>query len=656
MSLATGLTFWDAMLPGLVIGLLMFAILPWVNRDNVIARGLLIGGCLAIIWRYLLWRIFHTLPPVDASMDFAVGVVFLVVEVLCAIGTSISMIALTRTRSRTSDADRNMQWLERLPHPPLVDVLICTYNEDEEILERTIIGAQALDYDNLRLWVCDDGRRPWLKDLCERLQCGYLTRRDNAHAKAGNINSALRHLASLARPPDFVAILDADFVVQPKFLRRVLALMKDESVGIVQTPQHFFNPDPIQSNLAIAKTWPDEQRYFFDVLMASKDAWGGAFCCGTSSLIRAAPLMRIGGFPTDSVTEDYLLTLRLKEAGYITIYLNEELSLGLAPEGLKEYVTQRSRWCLGFMQIIRGSSSPLRVSNRLSLVDRIFLIETFLYWSTTYLFRLLCLIVPPAYLLFNVQAVHAHVTEAIGYVVPYLVTQMTFIVWVSRGRVLPILGDISQLLGATDMVRSALSGLVNPVGHKFKVTAKGGDRSSKSVQWLMLGTFAGYFLFTAVGILWAYSIDASHPLADASAVALFWSWYNLVILTLACFVAIEDSQRRNAARFQSDKTFKVEALGRAADFRVFDISVSGIAFLGQSPAPLNSGVSVTVGTLSVDGVIVRASENSFAVHFAHSKGTRAHLIRHVFSGRYRNAIDQVKIGDVALGVVSRLWR
>src|SRR5205085_7880328 len=138
-------------------------------------------------------------------------------------GTSISLVALTRTRSRTFDADRNMQWLERLPDRPLVDVLICTYNEDEEILERTIIGAQALDYDNFRLWVCDDGRRPWLKVLCERLQCGYLTRTDNAHAKAGNINSALQHLAALPQRPDFISILDADFVVQPRFLRRVLA-------------------------------------------------------------------------------------------------------------------------------------------------------------------------------------------------------------------------------------------------------------------------------------------------------------------------------------------------------------------------------------------------------------------------------------------------
>ncbi|MCV4777011.1 hypothetical protein OFM21_30000, partial [Escherichia coli] len=88
------------------------------------------------------------------------------------------------------------------------------------------------------------------------------------------------------------------------------------SVGVVQTPQHFFNPDPIQSNLSLARVWPDEQRFFFDIVMPSKDAWGGAFCCGTSSILRFEPLMRVGGFPTDSVTEDYLVSLRLNEIGY----------------------------------------------------------------------------------------------------------------------------------------------------------------------------------------------------------------------------------------------------------------------------------------------------------------------------------------------------
>ena len=127
--------------------------------------------------------------------------------------------------------------------------------------------------------------------------------------------------------------------------------------------------------------------------MPSKDAWDGAFCCGTSSVLRFAPLVRIGGFPTDSVTEDYLASLRLKEIGYRTVYLNEALSLGLAPEGLKEYVSQRARWALGFMQICRGPSGPLSDKVDTTLTDRIMLSETFLHWSATHMFRLLALIV-----------------------------------------------------------------------------------------------------------------------------------------------------------------------------------------------------------------------------------------------------------------------
>jgi cellulose synthase (UDP-forming) len=84
--------------------------------------------------------------------------------------------------------------------------------------------------------------------------------------------------------------------------------------------------DPIQGNLALSGVWPDEQRYFFDVLMASKDAWDAAFCCGTSSVIRFDPLMQIGGFPTDSVTEDYLATLRLREIG-LSDHLSERTAI-----------------------------------------------------------------------------------------------------------------------------------------------------------------------------------------------------------------------------------------------------------------------------------------------------------------------------------------
>ena len=120
----------------------------------------------------------------------------------------------------------------------------------------------------------------WLEALCQRLGSGYLTRPDNAHAKAGNINNGLRHVASLAEPPDFISILDADFVPMPQFLRRALSLFREGDVGIVQTPQHFINPDPLQTNLSMARVWPDEQRYFFDVVMAVEG------CVGRRLLLR----------------------------------------------------------------------------------------------------------------------------------------------------------------------------------------------------------------------------------------------------------------------------------------------------------------------------------------------------------------------------------
>jgi cellulose synthase (UDP-forming) len=656
MSYATGLTFWDALLPGLLVALIAAAVLPLLDRDRHIWRTIVVSFCLAMMWRYLAWRVLYTLPPAGFTTDFTVGLLFICIELLSAIGATISLVILTRTRSRSSDVNHNLAWLGSLPRKPLVDVLICTYNEDESILERTIIGAQALDYDNFRLWVCDDGRRAWLETLCQRLKCGYITREDNTHAKAGNINNAWRYVSSLEEPSDFIAVLDADFVVQPAFLTRCVALTKDKQVGVVQTPQTFFNPDPIQSNLSIAHLWPDEQRYFFDVLMPSKDAWGMAFCCGTSSLIRCSALAELGGFPTDSVTEDYLLTIRLKECGYQTIYLNEELSLGLAPEGLKEYIVQRSRWCLGFMQIVRGRSGPFRLDNKLSLPDRLMLIDTFLHWSTTFTFRLCCLVVPILYLLFDIQAVYAHPTEIISYVLPFLVIQTAFTAWVTGGRVLPVLYDVSQLLVASAIVRSTIAGLMRPSGHKFKVTAKGGDRAAKLVQWSLLRVFLGFVALTAAGILWTFIIDDSRPLADATAVSLFWSWYNLLVLVLVCVATIEEPQRRKSVRFKTDDFFEITTPDKSLRLRASDVSISGIGFIGPSPLPRGSNVTVQIDGVAVPGIVVRTLTNLFGIRFRHSEESRAHLIRHMFSGRYHPSVAVIEPGTVTAGILARLGR
>jgi cellulose synthase (UDP-forming) len=656
MTYASGITYWEAFLPGVVMALLAAAVLPWLNRDNIIVRGAAIGVCVAVTWRYLYWRLCETLPPAGLTWDFATGATFMTVETLTILGATASLLFLTRARHRSADVDRNQAWLKALAQPPRVDVLICTYNEEEQILERTIIGAKTIDYPNYRVWVCDDGRRAWLEALCERHGCRYLTRCDNAHAKAGNINNALAHLNGLVDPPDFISILDADFVAKPQFLTRTLSLMCEEDVGVVQTPQHFLNPDPIQTNLSMERVWPDEQRFFFDVVMPSKDAWGGAFCCGTSSLIRFAPLIEIGGFPTDSVTEDYLLSLRLKEIGYRTVYLNEVLSTGLAPEGLKEYITQRSRWALGFMQICRSRSGPLSRRARITLIDRIMLVETFLHWSATHLFRLFGLVIPALYLLFDIQAVHASVTDAVSYVFPYFITTIAIMCWMTRGRVLPILIDLSQLLSAADIVKSVTMGLVKPKGHKFRVTAKGGDRSSRFVQWPMLRVFLIFLGLTVAGIVAAFAIDDSRPLADASALALFWSWYNIILLTLACFVCIEAPQRRNGERYASNELALLTAGGKTMYLHVGDISMSGMRLMGTAPAPVGSSVTIHFNGLDTSATIARVYLDSFGVRFEASPQNRASLIRHIYCGTYSAAVEAIHPSRVAAAVIDRVLR
>ncbi len=656
MTTATGMSYWDSFAPGLGLILLAIAILPWLDRYNTFARTIAISICIVLGWRYMLWRIFDTLPPVGLTLDFIVGVIFTTVEMLSMLGASIAYFFLTRTINRSKQADENIPWLRSLPTPPLVDVLICTYNEEEGILERTIIGALGIDYPNYRLWVCDDGRRPWLKQLCQDHGCGYITRDDNEHAKAGNINSALRYLSTLPVRPDFVSILDADFIAKSQLLTRALALMREPDVGCVQTPQHFYNPDPIQKNLNLSHVWPDEQRYFFDVVMASKDAWGNAFCCGTSSLLRFAPLMQIKKFPTSSVTEDYLVSLRLSEIGYRTVYLNEPLSLGLAPEGLKEYVSQRSRWALGFMQICRGPNGPFSLSSGAPLHTRVALLETFLYWSATHMFRILCILIPSSFLLFGIQAVYAHLPYAIGYLFPYLAAEMAVMTWLTQGRILPVMADLSQMLVANDIAKSVIVGLFKPKGHKFEVTAKGGDRETQFIQWPMLRVFLAYLALNAGGVLWAFVLDPNLRLTDASTIALYWSWYNIILLVLACFVCIEAPQVRHGERFRGEGKATVTIEGRSVVCPVLDISISGMRLGGSLPGAHGTPVRVSFDGLEVDAELVRAYEDSFAIEFVQSKEARHRLIRHVYGGKYGGKLPQISPKEVAAAMINRVFR
>ena len=645
----------QAVAPALIAGAFLYAAFQWLPTTWRPLRALVTLLCVLLMGRYLLWRYQYTLPPMSEPVNWIAGWLFIIIETLALASAAIGLLFLSRVRDRSAEADVHEGWERGGGKSPLIDVLICTYNEEQRIVERTIIGAIGMDYPSYRVWVLDDGKRPWLAKLCRDLGAGYIARPDNTHAKAGNINHALGVLAELPEPPQFVSILDADFVPTERFLSRAMALFHDPDVGVVQTPQHFINPDPIQTNLAVAGTWPDEQRFFFDIVMPAKDAWGCAFCCGTSSIIRFDGLRAIGGFPTDSVTEDYLLTLRLKETGLTTAYLNEPLTFGLAPEGLKEYVTQRGRWCLGFMQIVRGRSGPFS-SRRLGFVDRLSLTETFLNWSFVYLYKFAGILVPVMYLLLGIKAVQVSLLDMLAVFLPFYAVQAQAMGWLSRGRVVPILTDVAQLLTAPAALKAVAIGLLRPKGQKFSVTAKGGDRSVRFLEWPLLRIFLSLLILSLVSVLVSFTLSNGFMTVNESALALVWSWYNIATLALLCIICIEQPRRRRAGRFPTDYIAAVFIDGERRSFRMRDVSVSGAQFAGNVGAAPGTHVLVRVGSAHVPASIVRAGSESFAVRFDQSLRARIVLVRHIYSGIQDRAIRQVQSAPLMLALFRRVMK
>jgi cellulose synthase (UDP-forming) len=176
------------------------------------------------------------------------------------------------------------------------------------------------------------------------------------------------------------------------------------------------------------------------------------------------------------------------------------------------------------------------------------------------------------------------------------------------------------------------------------------------VQWPILRIFLFYLGLTVASVLWAFAVDDSRPLAAASGMALVWSWYNIILLTLACFVCIEVSQRRGGERFSSGELAILTAGGETLYLRASDISVSGMRLIGKAPAPVGTSIAIRFNALEMGATISRHYPDSFAVQFQSSQQVRVSLVRHIYCGSYSAAVGAIRPAGVATAVVSRLFR
>lgn len=272
--------------------------------------------------------------------------------------------------------------LRRVSTPP-VDVFVPVYDEPVDVIEPTVRAARDMDGDP-HVWLLDDGKRDELERLAADLGVGYLRRDGNEGAKAGNINHALARTDA-----PFVAVLDSDHVARPHFLTETIPHVSEPDVAFAQTPQYYANTD---EHPVAAASW-GQQALFFGPIAVGKDACDSMFCCGTNVVFRRDALESVGGFPTESVTEDFELSIGLHERGWRSVYVPEVLAVGLGPIDMAGYVGQQLRWAKGCLsalpRIVRSKLSPGRRLQYL-LSSGFFLTGwTFLVYMLMPVFRLL---------------------------------------------------------------------------------------------------------------------------------------------------------------------------------------------------------------------------------------------------------------------------
>ncbi|MGF1675792.1 MAG: glycosyltransferase, partial [Rivularia sp. (in: cyanobacteria)] len=530
------------LVPTVALLLTVLIIMKISPQPRIWSRRLVVGILLILTGRYVLWRSLSTLnlnTPLNGA--FSLGLFFL--EMLILFSATIQLFLMLNVKEHRHDADRKSIAVIEGNFHPSVDILIPTYNEPTFILRRTIIGCQALEYDNKTIYLLDDTRRPEMQALAEELGCEYITRADNRHAKAGNLNHAFTKIDG-----ELIVVFDADFIPTKNFLTRTVGFFQDEQIALVQTPQSFYNADPIAHNLGLENVVTPEEEVFYRQIQPIKDSAGSVVCAGTSFVLRRSALEKTGGFVTESLSEDYFTGINLSAKGYKLIYLDEKLSAGLAAENIGAHATQRIRWAQGTLQAFFIKSNPLTIRG-LKPLQRLAHLEGLLNWFGS-ISRVGFLLMPLAYSFLGIIPVQATVEEALYFLLPFYLTQLTVFSWLNSHSRSAILSEIYSIALAFPLALTVIKVMLNPFSKGFKVTPKGNANNKFYFNWNLAIPLIILFIGNAISLwrnlgmclalLWQQT-TTPEIVQHFQGLDLGWIWsiYNLLLIGIALLILLD---------------------------------------------------------------------------------------------------------------------
>lgn len=463
--------------------------------------------------RYIWWRYTSTVN-FDVPLDALFSVILLIAETyswLVLILGYIQTAMPLRRPPATLPADTS-QW-------PVVDLMIPTYNEDLSVVAPTVYAALGIDWpkDKLRIHLLDDGRRESFREFAHEVGINYIIRANGKHAKAGNLNHALGKTDG-----ELVAIFDCDHIPTRSFLQLTVGwFLKDPKLALVQTPHHFFSPDPFERNLGHYQKQPSENTLFYGLVQDGNDLWNAAFFCGSCAVLRRSAIESIGGFAVETVTEDAHTALRLHRKGYNSAYLRIPQAAGLATESLSAHIGQRIRWARGMVQIFR-MDNPL-TGKGLSIFQRICYSNAMLHFMAG-IPRIIYLTAPLAFLFFHAYIVYASALAIMLYVLPHMAHAMITNSHMQGSYRRTFWGEIYETVLAWYIARPTTVALFAPKKGTFNVTAKGGLVEKQYFDWDISHPYIALALLNIAGLGFGIWRLIAGPADEIMTVLITMAW------------------------------------------------------------------------------------------------------------------------------------
>lgn len=543
---------------------------------------------------YITWRIFFTIPLEYGVVAFIFGILLIVSE---GIGV---LEAFSHYRDLSKKKIPKLPEIPKEDYPE-VDIFIATHNEPENIIYRTVNGCLNMEYPNkekIHIHICDDGNREEIRNLAKRLDVNCVQLVDNKHAKAGNINNAMKKTKA-----PLIVTFDADMIPRRKFLMETvpyffLPKMKEENgtwiykekdeidenekIGFIQTPQCFFNPDLFQYNLYSEKEIPNEQNYFFREVNVGRNRNNSPIYAGSNTVISREALEAVGGIVQGNITEDFATGIKIQELGYSCYAIDKALANGMAPTDFKSLIKQRERWGRGCVQSLRSFKF---IFSKLPIGSKISYLTCLLYWWTFFR-RLIYILSPILYSVFGLVIVKCNLKELIFIWLPsYILYNITLKKLSSNIRNQKWSNIVDTILFPY-MILPVFLESIGVKLKKFNVTKKEAIKS-KNTEFKYVIPQLILSVATIIGIIFSLKeLIISKNIGIV--IIIYWLCLNLYFLIMASFFMLGRLNYRNEERYYVQEQGWLEWNNLKVGFITNDISESGLAIIMNKPLNIKS--------------------------------------------------------------------